>query len=188
MNKKINKQFFIAATVILFLQFITGCTHFNTHSKEKNSYLENTREKENVVIDTTPKVTGIGGIFFKSKDPKKAKEWYGENLGLTMDAYGSVFETRNINNPEEINFLRWSPFDDNTTYFDPSKKEFMINYRVQNIERLVEKLKANGVTIVDTIETFEYGKFVHLLDVDGNKLELWEPNDSFFTNMKGKDN
>lgn len=125
--------------------------------------------------DTAPKVTGIGGIFFFSDNPKEAKEWYSKNLGLETNEYGSTFETRSVNNPDEINLLQWSPFKKGSEYFLPSKKEFMINYRVQNIEALVEKLRENGVTVVDKIETFDYGKFVHIMDPEGNKIELWEP-------------
>ncbi len=138
-----------------------------------------------VMKDSTPRVTGIGGIFFKSTNPAEIREWYGSNLGLALDDYGSPFEFRNANNPEEINYLRWGPFDEETTYFDPSQKQFMINYRVQHLEALVEKLKENGVTVLDSIATYEYGKFVHILDPEGNKIELWEPVDSFFTEMGG---
>lgn len=136
--------------------------------------------------DTTPKVTGIGGIFFFSDNPERTKEWYSENLGLEVNQWGSSFEFRNANRPDEINYLQWSPFKKGSEYFAPSKKEFMINYRVQNIEELVKKLQDNGVTIVDDIETFDYGKFVHIMDADGNKIELWEPIDSVFTAMGGK--
>lgn len=133
------------------------------------------------------KVTGIGGIFFKSSDPEKVKNWYHKNLGLTVDAYGSPFEFRNANNPEEINYLQWSPFKDDTKYFEPSKKDFMINYRVDNLEVLVEELKKEGVTICDEIERFDYGKFIHIMDPDGNKIELWEPVDQVFTDsLHGK--
>ena len=138
-----------------------------------------------ITIDTTPRVTGIGGIFFKSADPEGINAWYGENLGLAMDAYGSPFEFRNANNPDEINYLRWSSHPDNTEYFDPSEKEFVINYRVYNIEGLVRKLKSNGVTILDSIVDYGYGKFIHIMDPDGNKIELWEPVDSVLTNMGG---
>ena len=123
------------------------------------------------------KVTGIGGVFFKSADPKKSRDWYAKNLGVETNDYGASFETRNINNPDEVNLLQWSPFKNDTDYFEPSKKEFMINYRVENLVELVEQLKQNGVTICDEIATFDYGKFVHILDEDGNKLELWEPID-----------
>lgn len=125
--------------------------------------------------DTTPKVTGIGGIFFFSDNPKEAKEWYAKNLGLEVNDWGSTFESRNINNPDEINQLQWSPFKKGSDYFAPSTKEFMINYRVQNIEGLVAKLKENGVTVLDEIADYDYGKFVHIMDAEGNKIELWEP-------------
>lgn len=129
------------------------------------------------------KVTGIGGIFFKSEDPEKIKNWYHKNLGLVIDAYGSTFESRNANNPEEKNHLQWSPFSKDTKYFEPSKKEFMINYRVENLTALVEELKKNKVTILDEIESFDYGKFIHILDPEGNKIELWEPVDQVFSDM-----
>lgn len=132
---------------------------------------------------TTPKVTGIGGIFFISDDPVASREWYAQNLGLEVNQWGSSFEFRNANRPEEINYLQWSPSKKGSEHFKPSKKEFMINYRVQNIEALVENLKANGVEILDEIEHFDYGKFVHILDHEGNKIELWEPVDKVFTEM-----
>ncbi|MEO7978130.1 VOC family protein [Flavobacterium sp.] len=126
--------------------------------------------------DTRPKVTGIGGIFFFSENPGEIKQWYAENLGLEVNAWGSVsFESRNINKPEEINALQWSPFKKGDDYFSPSKKDFMINYQVHDIEGLVNKLKQNGVTILDEITTYDYGKFVHIMDTEGNKIELWEP-------------
>lgn len=135
------------------------------------------------VEDTIPRVTGIGGIFFKAENPSEVKRWYGENLGLAVDDYGSPFEFRNARRPEEINYLNWDAFVDSTSYFDPSEKEFMINYRVQHIEGLVRNLKKNGVIVLDEIATYEYGKFVHIMDPEGNKIELWEPIDSVLTTM-----
>jgi predicted enzyme related to lactoylglutathione lyase len=135
--------------------------------------------------DDSPRVTGIGGIFFFSDDPSATKEWYAEHLGLQVNEWGASFEFRNANRPDEINYLQWSPFKTGNEYFQPSDKPFMINYRVQHIEKLVEQLKAAGITVVDSIATYEYGKFVHILDPDGNKLELWEPVDSVFTQMGG---
>lgn len=126
--------------------------------------------------NTTPKVTGIGGIFFYSDNLAGTKEWYTKNLGIDINNWGSSsFESRNINNPEEINSLQWCPFKKESDHFGPSKKEFMINYRVQNMEGLVSKLKENGVTILDDITTYDYGKFIHIMDGEGNKIELWEP-------------
>lgn len=129
------------------------------------------------------KVTGVGGIFFKTKDPDKMKEWYNKNLGLVTNEYGSVFEFRESDRPENKAYSVWSPFKDDTDYFQPSEKEFMINYRVENIEELVEELQKSGVTICDEVETYEYGKFVHILDPENNKIELWEPVDSVFQGM-----
>jgi predicted enzyme related to lactoylglutathione lyase len=129
-------------------------------------------------VDTTPKVTGIGGIFFYSDNPKETKEWYNKNLGIEINEWGSSsFESRNIDRPDEINSLQWKPFKKGDEYFSPSKKDFMINYQVQNIEGLVTKLKENGVTILDSIASYDYGKFVHIMDTEGNKIELWEPAD-----------
>jgi len=132
---------------------------------------------------TIRKVTGIGGIFFKCKDPGKMREWYKTNLGLNTNRYGAVFEWHQGADSTKKGFTQWSPFKENTTYFEPSTKDFMINYRVENIEALVARLKKNGVTVVDTIETYDYGKFVHILDMEGNKLELWEPNDIEYEKM-----
>ncbi len=126
--------------------------------------------------DKTPKVTGIGGIFFYSDNLKETKEWYTKNLGIEINDWGSSsFESRNISNPDEVNSLQWKPFKKGDEYFSPSQKEFMINYQVQNLEGLVEKLKANGVTIVDSMVTYDFGKFIHIMDAEGNKIELWEP-------------
>jgi predicted enzyme related to lactoylglutathione lyase len=136
--------------------------------------------------DKKPKVTGIGGIFFRCENPDKIKDWYGKHLGLATSPYGSSFEFRNAHRPDEINYLQWSPFEEKTDHFEPSEKQFMINYRVQNIEALVENLKAEGVTVLDEIQTYDYGKFVHILDPEGNKIELWEPIDHVLTSMGGE--
>ena len=129
------------------------------------------------------KVTGIGGIFFKCKDPKQMREWYKNHLGFITNEYGAVFEWRQGADSSKKGFSQWSPFSEKTKYFDPSTKEFMINYRVANLEALVEELKKDGVQIADKIETVEYGKFVHIIDIEGNKIELWEPNDIEFEKL-----
>ncbi|MDF2437498.1 MAG: glyoxalase [Bacteroidota bacterium] len=123
------------------------------------------------------KVTGIGGIFFKCKDSKKMAEWYKTHLGLDTNDYGATFEWREDSDPTKKGATQWSPFSETTKYFEPSTKEFMINYRVADLEALVEELKKEGVTIVDKIETYDYGKFVHIIDMEGNKVQLWEPKD-----------
>ena len=124
------------------------------------------------------RVTGIGGIFFKCQNPELIKEWYGKHLGINTDQYGTSFEWRNSDAPEVKGYTAWSPMKMETKYFDPSPKEFMINYRVENLAELVEILKAEGVNVVDDIETFEYGSFVHIMDPEGNKIELWEAKDN----------
>ena len=123
------------------------------------------------------KVTGIGGIFFKCKDPKKMTEWYEKHLGLTTNPYGATFEWYDSQDKTVKAQTQWTPFKETTNYFEPSTKDFMINYRVENLEVLVEELKKEGVTIVDTIQIYDFGKFIHILDTEGNKIELWEPKD-----------
>lgn len=145
-------------------------------------------EMQQTEFDTLPRVTGIGGIFFFTDSTKATKEWYHQNLGIEVNEYGATFESRNANRPGEINYLQWSPFKNGNKYFEPSTKPFMINYRVQHIEKLVDKLRANGVTILDTIQTYDYGKFVHILDREGAKIELWEPYDEALTKLGGKTN
>lgn len=129
------------------------------------------------------RVTGIGGIFFKCKDPKQMREWYKTHLGIQTNQYGAVFEWRQGADSSQKGFTQWSPFKETTQYFAPSTKDFMINYRVDNLEALVEQLKKENVTITDSIESFEYGKFVHILDMEQNKIELWQPNDIAYEQM-----
>jgi len=134
------------------------------------------------------RVTGLGGIFFKCNDPKKMKEWYKEHLGLNTNEYGTNFEWRQSDEPAKKGFTVWSPFSSTTKYFEPSTSSFMINYRVADLDALVAELKKEGVTIVDNIEKYEYGKFVHILDAEGNKIELWEPYDTEYEKMgQGQD-
>jgi predicted enzyme related to lactoylglutathione lyase len=121
------------------------------------------------------RVTGIGGIFFKCDNPEKTREWYRTHLGFETDQYGAMFEWLQVEAPHEKGASQWSPFAKDTKYFEPSTKEFMINYRVENLEALVIELKKEGVTVVDEIATYSYGKFVHIIDLEGNKIELWQP-------------
>lgn len=129
------------------------------------------------------RVTSIGGVFFKSKQPEKIREWYQKHLGLQVDNYGTTFEWRQADNPTKMGFTQWSPMKEDTTYFEPSAKEFMVNYRVENLELLVSTLKEEGVVFIDEIESFEYGKFIHLMDPEGTKIELWEPNDEAYNEI-----
>ncbi|CAM1367480.1 VOC family protein [Tenacibaculum xiamenense] len=124
------------------------------------------------------KVTGIGGVFFKTDNPEETKEWYKKNLGLNTDQWGCTFWWNQENGKKGS--TQWSPFDKNTDYFNPSEKEFMINYRVENLVELLAELKQNGVTVMDKVEEYDYGKFGWVIDLDGNKIELWEPKDEAF--------
>lgn len=123
------------------------------------------------------KVTGIGGIFFKSEDPKAINEWYAQNLGLPTSAYGTTFDWLEVDDASKKGTTVWNPFPADTKYFNPSTKPFMINYRVADLVALVAELKANNVTIVDELAEYDYGKFIHILDPEGNIIELWEPKD-----------
>jgi predicted enzyme related to lactoylglutathione lyase len=120
------------------------------------------------------RVTGLGGIFFKSEDPKKLKEWYGKHLGVE-----EVFKWLELSNPSSAVPAQtiWSAFKKDTAYFSPSEKPFMINYRVEDLHNLIKVLKEEGVQQVGEIEEFPYGKFAWILDPEGNKVELWEPKD-----------
>ena len=119
------------------------------------------------------RVTGIGGIFFKTKDPENMKAWYREHLGIIPDADGYVsFKWREEDDPERIGLTVWSPFRDDTTYFEPSSASFMINYRVDDLHTLLNQLRDEGVEVADQIEEYDYGRFGWIMDPEGNKIEL----------------
>jgi len=123
------------------------------------------------------RVTGIGGIFFKAKDQKKMSEWYEKHLGLKPDPGGGgvILSWRDLDNPEHIGMTVWSLFKQDTRYFDPSQAPFMINYRVDDLDALLETLREEGVEIDPKREDFEYGRFAWIMDPEGNRIELWEP-------------
>ena len=131
------------------------------------------------------RVTGIGGIFFKAEDPKALQAWYVKHLGLpvTPDGY-IVFESKSQEVPQHA---VWSAFPKDTSYYAPSTQPFMINYRVDNLDQLLTVLKEEGVQIVGAPETYEYGKFAWIMDPEGNKIELWEPDDAVFRTINKMD-
>ena len=143
--------------------------------KVQNIFFAESKTEEKTVAK---RVTGIGGLFFKTEDPAKLKEWYKTHLGFNTDDYGCTFWWKNNNN--KLASTQWSPFKNDTSYLSPSKKDYMFNYRVENLVDLLAKLKNEGVTIVGEMEEYEYGKFGWILDPEGNKIELWEPIDSAF--------
>lgn len=124
------------------------------------------------------RVTGLGGIFFKASSPKEIKQWYGKHLGLPIDDYGCSFWWKDARGVDCS--THWGPMDQETAYFDPSDKPFMVNFRVENLEELLKVLREEGVEIVGEVETYSYGKFCWIMDPEGNKIELWEPVDKGF--------
>lgn len=129
------------------------------------------------------KVTGIGGIFFRSANPERSKAWYQQHLGLQTDAWGTNFEWRRADAPDQPGFTQWSPMAVESQHFAPSTRDFMLNFRVENLAVLLEELRAAGVIIVGEIADFDYGRFAHIIDPDGIKIELWEPNDQAYNQI-----
>ncbi|MFC0513587.1 VOC family protein [Mucilaginibacter angelicae] len=127
--------------------------------------------------NTGPRVTGLGGIFFKAKDPAVLKAWYSKNLGIRINEYGANFEWHQGMDSTKKGFTVWAPFKETTKYFQPSEKQFMINYRVEGLNQLLANMKTAGILPTDSVQKTSYGNFVHLMDPEGNKIELWEPND-----------
>jgi predicted enzyme related to lactoylglutathione lyase len=123
------------------------------------------------------RVIGIGGVFFKAKNPEILRAWYKEHLGIDSETWGATFKW---NSPElqekQIDFqTAWNPFPETTTYYAPSEKPFMINYVVEDMIKLVEALQAEGIPLVGDMQDEGYGKFAWIMDPEGNKIELWEP-------------
>ena len=127
--------------------------------------------------ETKQRVTGIGGIFFKSKNTKKLQTWYKKHLGLPLDPVwgGWAFHWRGVSNPRKKSYTVWSAFEANTDYFKPSKKDFMFNFQVKNLKRVLAELKKEGVWVDEKMEESEFGKFGWIMDCEGNRIELWEP-------------
>jgi len=136
-------------------------------------------------MENPKRVTGIGGIFFKCKDPQAVRKWYAQHLGLQTDQYGTTFEWRHADQPEKQGYSVWSTFGVDTEYFMPSEKEFMINFRVENLDWLLAELQKEGIEQIGETQVYEYGKFAHIIDLEGNKIELWQANDTEFGGMLG---
>ena len=129
------------------------------------------------------RIIGIGGVFWKTKNTDQTKDWYTKNLGLKTNQWGASFVNRKVSDPQEYAFLQWSLFGNDSDYFGDKGQQFMINYRVENIEGIVADFKEKGFTVCKEIESYEYGKFVHVEDIDGLRMELWEPIDKVFDEM-----
>jgi predicted enzyme related to lactoylglutathione lyase len=124
------------------------------------------------------RVTGIGGMFFKSNDPKKLTDWYHKHLGIEVDTYGGwSFRWREMRRTQRIGCTVWSPFEQSSNYFDPSEQPYMFNFRVADLKALLAQLRREGVHVIDEVQEYPYGKFGWIIDPEGRKIELWEPPD-----------
>jgi catechol 2,3-dioxygenase-like lactoylglutathione lyase family enzyme len=122
------------------------------------------------------KVTGIGGIFFKAKEPKVLGQWYAANLGIDVQPWGgAAFEWRDAADPERPGSTAWSLFAMDTKYLDPSTAPFMVNYRVADLDAMLAQLRAAGVQVDEKVDESEFGRFGWAMDPDGNRFELWQP-------------
>ncbi len=173
-------QYLLQSNKVILTPHIAGWT-FESHERLAQVIVDKIKALyfgEPKSTEEEKRVTGIGGVFFKSKDPKALVAWYGKHLGLNTDEYGSTFWWKDKNGNDCS--TQWSPFKEDTTYFQPSEKAFMQNFRVHDLETLLQNLKQEGVTIIGEIESYDYGKFGWILDPENNKIELWEPIDKAF--------
>ncbi|RDI97644.1 VOC family protein [Dyella solisilvae] len=118
------------------------------------------------------KVIGLGGIFFKARDPEALGKWYAEHLGLSVDDWGGV---RWSEEPARPGYTLWAPFAADTSYFSPSTQPYMVNFRVDDLHALLARLRAAGVTVDDRVDESEYGRFGWIMDPEGTRIELWQP-------------
>ena len=149
----------------------------------QNRFFRFGAESDKPVEAVSPGVTAGGGIFFKSQDPEKLKEWYREHLGILAGPWGAVWQWRKESEGNGPGFTVWSPFNHDTNYFEPSGHDYMLNYRVNDLEKLLEKLKQSGIKQIGQMETYDYGKFAWISDPEGRKIELWEPVDDVYLKM-----
>nr|WP_264559776.1 D-2-hydroxyacid dehydrogenase family protein [Flavobacterium sp. N2270] len=181
-SKNESFEYLRKAENVLLTPHIGGWT-YESHEKLAQTIVDKIKAfyvKEEVLDVVEKRVTGLGGFFFKTENPTELRNWYKKHLGLNTDDYGCTFWWKNENGDDCS--TQWSPFKEDTNYFEPSKKEFMQNFRVADLEGLLKKLSEENVTIIGEMETYDYGKFGWILDVEGNKIELWEPIDSIFKN------
>ena len=121
------------------------------------------------------RVLGVGGVFFKARNPKALAEWYATHLGVPFDS-GQTYGTFTAAAGDQT---VWSIFPADTTYFSPSASGFMFNFRVRDVKAMIAQLRAGGVQVDDRIEEYDYGNFGWVMDPEGNRIELWEPKEPF---------
>jgi len=170
-------QYLLESDKVILSPHIAGWT-FESHEKLAQTIVDKIKQLyfgETPEVKEQKRVTGIGGFFFKSEDPKALRDWYRKHLGLDTNDYGCTFRWKNEKG--EDCSTQWSPFKSDTNYFSPSEKQFMQNFRVEKLEELLAKLKEEGVQVIGEMESYNYGNFGWILDLEGNKIELWEPMD-----------
>ncbi len=170
-------QYLLESDKVILSPHIAGWT-FESHEKLAQTIVDKIKQLyfgETPEVKEQKRVTGIGGFFFKSEDPKALRDWYRKYLGLDTNDYGCTFRWKNEKG--EDCSTQWSPFKSDTNYFSPSEKQFMQNFRVEKLEELLAKLREEGVQVIGEMESYDYGNFGWILDLEGNKIELWEPMD-----------
>ena len=170
-------QYLLESDKVILSPHIAGWT-FESHEKLAQTIADKIKQLyfgETPEVKEQKRVTGIGGFFFKSEDPKALRDWYRKHLGLDTNDYGCTFRWKNEKG--EDCSTQWSPFKSDTNYFSPSEKQFMQNFRVEKLDQLLAKLKEEGVQVIGEMESYDYGNFGWILDLEGNKIELWEPMD-----------
>ena len=126
-----------------------------------------------IAADATGRITGLGGVFFKSKDPKALAAWYRDTLGLSIESWGGAMLRYDA--PGHPHVFTWSAFSQDTTHMAPSTREFMINFAVDHLDAFLAKIEAKGIEVLKREEDEYTGKFAWIMDPDGTKIELWEP-------------
>jgi predicted enzyme related to lactoylglutathione lyase len=122
------------------------------------------------------RVTGIGGIFFKARNPQVLRAWYRDHLGIAVQDWGgTAFEWKGEANPTGVGTTVWSVFEASSAYFAPSRAEFMVNYRVDDLHAVLAALRSEGCQVDEKVDESEFGKFGWVMDPEGNRVELWQP-------------
>jgi catechol 2,3-dioxygenase-like lactoylglutathione lyase family enzyme len=133
------------------------------------------KPKPPVKVEQRGRIIGIGGVFFKSANRDQTREWYSKHLGLADKGGGAMLPWRERDDPQKEHVTVWTVFPASTKYFDPSPAQFMINYIVDDLDALLDRLKEEGVKIDPKRMNESYGRFAWIYDADGNKIELWQP-------------
>jgi predicted enzyme related to lactoylglutathione lyase len=153
------------------LLLVVGCSKGGHKLESPQPEKSNTPAK----AEQRGRIIGIGGVFFKSANRDQAREWYSKHLGLTDKGGGMMLPWREHDDPQKEHVTVWSVFPASTDYFNPGGAPFMVNYIVDDMDALLDRLKQEGVRIDDKRMDESYGRFAWIYDSDGNKIELWQP-------------